>query len=572
MADIGSIINDRYVLEQVVGNGGMSTVYRARDMKLNVYYAIKEINKESRNELIAQTSLTEVKLLTGLNNSHLPRIIDVIDDGVHIFIIQEFVEGISLEKKLEEEKSFTQETVVEWMKQMCNVLYYLHSRNVIHRDIKPGNIMWAPSSESGGHITLIDFGIGRTYKKGKTKDTVMYLTEAFAAPEQKKQLSQSDARTDIYSLGLTMYTLLTGLYPDETYSIKPITQINSNLSTGLEKIILKCTAEDPNDRYQSTLELLYDLEHYKEGERIYLIRERKKLNIFLIFSSIFIFTLLVGIGFNISISVTKSKNYTTIVETAVTPEDCIEAISVKPGEISGYEKLWKFYNESDNCLSSSEISTMNSLLVKNESYFSDKDEYGKLNYDIGQDVWFNYGGTDEEIASQKVINDYTKSEKAHQFFENAIKSSSDNSDYVEDAEAYISWYNYIQDVNSSKKTGKLLTDEVLVEGWNSLYKLLEAIGNSEEPIIRLKMCSQVVSTIETNVYRYKSVGIDPNEISNALDTVNNIVYSINDNEIMDNDLVMSLKNDITGTGDSLGSLERARVALNDAFPEVKTSE
>lgn len=94
---------------------------------------------------------------------------------------------------------------------------------------------------------------------------------------------------------------------------------------------------------------------------------------------------------------------------------------------------------------------MNSLLVKNESYFSDKDEYGKLNYDIGQDVWFNYGGTDEEIASQKVINDSTKSEKAHQFFENAIKSSSDNSDYVEDAEAYISWYNYIQDVNSSKK-------------------------------------------------------------------------------------------------------------------------
>lgn len=169
MADIGSIINDRYVLEQVVGNGGMSTVYRARDMKLNVYYAIKEINKESRNELIAQTSLTEVKLLTGLNNSHLPRIIDVIDDGVHIFIIQEFVEGISLEKKLEEEKSFTQETVVEWMKQMCNVLYYLHSRNVIHRDIKPGNIMWAPSSESGGHITLIDFGIGRTYKKVKQK-------------------------------------------------------------------------------------------------------------------------------------------------------------------------------------------------------------------------------------------------------------------------------------------------------------------------------------------------------------------------------------------------------------------
>lgn len=572
MADIGSIINNRYVLEQVVGHGGMSTVYRARDIKLNVYYAIKEINKESKNELIAQTSLTEVKLLTGLNNSHLPRIIDVIDDGVHIFIVQEFVEGISLEKKLEEEKSFTQETVVEWMQQMCNVLYYLHSRNVIHRDIKPGNIMWAPSSESGGHITLIDFGIGRTYKKGKTKDTVMYLTEAFAAPEQKKQLSQSDARTDIYSLGLTMYTLLTGLYPDETYSIKPITQINANLSTGLEKIVLKCTTEDPNDRYQSALELLYDLEHYKESEEDYLNAQKKKLKVFLIFVILLVFTLIVGVVFNASITVIKSKNYSTIVDTATTPDECIEAISVKPGEIAGYEKLWSFYNESDNCLSSSEISTMNNLLVKNKAAFSDKDEYGRLNYDIGQDVWFNYGGTDEEIAMQRVVNDSTKSEKAHQFFENAIENSSDESDYVEDAEAYIAWYNYIQGVNSSKKTGKLLQNDVLIDGWKSLYSLLQSIENSAEPIIRLKMCSQVVSTIETNVYRYKSAGIDPNEISNALNIVENIVSAINDNEIVDNNLVIQLKSDLIGTNETIGSIQRAWEALYDAFPEVKSNE
>ena len=199
MAAIGSIINGRYVLENIVGQGGMSTVYRARDQKLNVYYAIKEIKKVDNNEIIAQTSMTEVNLLKGLNNSHIPRIIDIIDDGVNIFVVQEFVQGVSLEKRLEEEKKFSQEIVVDWMKQMCNVLYYLHSRDVIHRDIKPGNIMWAPSSEGAGHITLIDFGIGRTYKKGKSKDTIAFVTEAFAAPEQKNQLSQSDARTDIYS-------------------------------------------------------------------------------------------------------------------------------------------------------------------------------------------------------------------------------------------------------------------------------------------------------------------------------------------------------------------------------------
>ena len=113
MAAIGSIINGRYVLENIVGQGGMSTVYRARDQKLNVYYAIKEIKKVDNNEIIAQTSMTEVNLLKGLNNSHIPRIIDIIDDGVNIFVVQEFVQGVSLEKRLEEEKKFSQEIVVD---------------------------------------------------------------------------------------------------------------------------------------------------------------------------------------------------------------------------------------------------------------------------------------------------------------------------------------------------------------------------------------------------------------------------------------------------------------------------
>lgn len=572
MAVIGSVINGRYVLENIVGQGGMSTVYRARDQKLNVYYAIKEIKKVDNNEIIAQTSMTEVNLLKGLNNSHIPRIIDIIDDGVNIFVVQEFVQGVSLEKRLEEEKKFSQEIVVDWMKQMCNVLYYLHSRDVIHRDIKPGNIMWAPSSEGAGHITLIDFGIGRTYKKGKTKDTIAFVTEAFAAPEQKNQLSQSDARTDIYSLGLTMYTLLTGLYPDDTYTIKPITEIDSTLSTGLEKIILKCIEEEPDKRYQSGLELLYDLEHYKENEDIYIAKQKKKFVSFLSVTSVCLVCFLVCGIFAGSISAVKSKNYSVIVETATTPEECIDAIGIKPGELAGYNKLWSLYNESDGCISSTEIANINKLLVENRSSFSSASEFGKLNYQIGQDVWFNYGGNDAEIASGKTVSDATKSEKAHDFFENAINNSSEDDNYYDDAKAYITWYDYIQAANKSNKNGQTLKDEVLIDGWKSLYKLLGTISKSSEPVIRLKMCSQVISAIETNIYRYRNADISAGEIMEALATVDEIVHSIDTNENLGNKVVTELKDEIEGTSGTVGSLERARDALNNAYPEVNDNE
>ncbi len=573
MAAIGSVISGRYELVEIVGQGGMSTVYRARDQKLNIYYAIKEIKKESGNELIAETSMTEVNLLKGLNNSHIPRIIDIIDDGVNIFVVQEFIQGISLEQKLEEEKQFPQETVVEWMKQMCNVLYYLHNQNVIHRDIKPGNIMWAPSSENEGHITLIDFGAGRVYKKGKTRDTVAFLTEAFAAPEQKNQISASDARTDIYSLGLTMYTLLTGLYPDETYKVKPITEIDANLSTGLEKIILKCIKEEPGERYQTALELLYDLEHYRENEDLYIAQQRKKLNLFIIFASLCLVCAFISGIFSLSISGAKSKNYSLIVKTATTPEECIDAIAIKPGEPEGYYALWTMYNESDYCISSTEMAVINKLIVENQSDFQSKNDFAKLNYQIGQDVWFNYGGTDNEIEEGKIVNDATKSSKAvDPFFNNVISNASDDSGFLDDANAYIAWNNYIQSTAKSQKSGQQTTDEVLIEGWKSLHKLITSIDKGVEPIVRLKMCSQVVSSIETNVYRYKNAGISAGEIMEALATVNTVVNDINNNDILDNKLVTQLKQNIVGVDGNIGSLKRAEKALYDAYPEVGNNE
>ena len=141
-----------------------------------------------------------------------------------------------LSQILRENGAIPQKYVVSWAKILCDVLLYLHTRDspIIYRDMKPGNIMLKPD----GNLMLIDFGTAREYKVKNRGDTVCLGTVGYAAPEQFGGMGQTDARTDIYGLGATMYHLLTGKNPGKPpYEMKPIRQINSSLSGGLEKII-----------------------------------------------------------------------------------------------------------------------------------------------------------------------------------------------------------------------------------------------------------------------------------------------------------------------------------------------
>ena len=133
-----------------------------------------------------------------------------------------------------------------------------------------------------GIITLIDFGTAREYKEKNLADTSCLGTVGYAAPEQFGGMGQTDARTDIYCLGATLYHLVTGMNPCEPpYEIKPIRQINPALSSGLERIILKCPQRNPNDRYQSAAELMYALEHYEEIDDKFRKKQKRKLGLFL---------------------------------------------------------------------------------------------------------------------------------------------------------------------------------------------------------------------------------------------------------------------------------------------------
>lgn len=279
MLQVGSLVDNKYKILNEVGHGGMSVVYLAINERANKTWAVKEIRKDGvcDFEAVKQGLVVETDMLKRLNHPHLPSIIDVIDTEDSFLIVMDYIEGKSLQKVLRETGAQPQDLVIKWGIQLCDVLGYLHSREpaIIYRDMKPANVMLKPT----GDITLIDFGTAREFKnRAMVEDTTCLGTRGYAAPEQFGGRGQTDARTDIYCLGATLYHLLTGHSPAEPpYEIKPLRYwIPAYAGSGLEYIINKCCQQDPEARYQSCAELMYDLEHVADMDDSTQRRRKRK--------------------------------------------------------------------------------------------------------------------------------------------------------------------------------------------------------------------------------------------------------------------------------------------------------
>lgn len=402
MLEIGTIIDGKYKILNEIGHGGMSTVYLAINEKANKPWAVKEIRKSCRKDfqMIRQSLLMEVELLKKLKHPNLPSIIDVIDEKENIMIVMDYIEGNTLEKVLSEQGAQKQETVIEWAIQLCDVLDYLHTRNpaVIYRDMKPSNVML----KSDGSVILIDFGIAREYKERNVADTICLGTQGYAAPEQFGNMGQTDARTDIYCLGATMYHLVTGHNPSEPpYEMYPITYWNPELSTGLEQIILKCTCKNPNDRYQSARELKYALQHYRDMDITAVRQNCKRLALFLGTAIASLLCFIASIGFGVASRNLQKDTYAEFMEMAARTtvekdalELYIQAIDTDSARSEAYERFCErvledgvFDNGEEDCLLGINISTkkyLQNFFEKNPTAYAD------FCYDIGNAYWFYY--------------------------------------------------------------------------------------------------------------------------------------------------------------------------------------
>src|SRR5436309_6100824 len=279
----GTILDRKFKIVGVLGEGGMGTVYKVELLDRPGYYrAVKELlinpntTEEERKSAIERFD-KEIDLLFNLKHPRIPSLILSFQERGNYYFVMEFVPGRSLEKILEDNKGPLDEVqVINWMMQVCEALSYIHSFNppIILRDLKPGNVMVAPD----GNVQLIDFGIARRFDPNKRTNTENLGTISYASPEHlgslaapgkprnapnsPKTLVQTDARSDIYSLGATMYHLLTNYEPDPIQTpaqgsmrtknprLRTI-RVGNNLICPVEQVVIKAMQQNPAQRFQN---------------------------------------------------------------------------------------------------------------------------------------------------------------------------------------------------------------------------------------------------------------------------------------------------------------------------------
>ena len=523
MAVIGSVLEGKYEILKLIGQGGMSKVYLAMDKRLNKQWAVKEIEKRAKdrnNEVIIQSAIAEANMIKRLDHPALPRIVDIIDERDKIFVIMDYIEGEPLDKILDEYGAQPQELVIEWAKQLCEVLDYLHTRNpsIIYRDMKPANVMLKPD----GNLKLIDFGIAREYKEQNLSDTVSLGTKGYAAPEQFGGKGQTDPRTDVYCLGVTLYHLVTGHNPCEPpYELYPIRYWNPQLSGGLERIIEKCTQLNPEDRYQSCAELLYALSHYEEYDDVYREKQKKKLRNFSVLAGASVVFLLTGIFGQVMATQTNNADYNRTLQMAAKASSYpakvdayLQAIDIKPTENSAYVGLINTFKD-DAAFTVEEEEKFKKKINPNLIKFRENPDYADLAFEVGKAYWYYYDYGKSEAADNQV----TRMKSAIEWFEDAVQYGSSDEDYYEMATIY-------RDIGKFNQDILLQIEEAADKGkykpyWENIKKLIEMVDKkpNESEIVKLELYRLTMFSIETYARKLKLDGVVASDIRSVFEAV-----------------------------------------------------
>lgn len=561
MANVGQVIDDKYEILTLIGQGGMSKVYLARDKRLNKQWAVKEIQKKARdknNEVVVQSAIAEANMIKQLDHPSIVRIVDIIENPDVIYIIEDYIEGETLNTILEENGAQPQELVIEWAMQICEALEYLHTRKpaIIYRDMKPSNVMLKPD----GNIKIIDFGIAREYKEQSSADTVSLGTKGYAAPEQFGGKGQTDARTDVYCLGVTLYHLVTGHSPcDPPYEIYPIRHWNPQLDPGLEAVIERCTQLNPNDRYQSCAELLYALQHYQENGAAYRAKQKKKLNSFIITACAAVLFLIIGILGLVMRTQTNNADYTQNIlqaEKASTTEEKLTyystAVDIKPLVMDAYLGMVDAVKD-DAIFSTGEETTIKKKLNANIAALRGEEGYANLAFEVGKLYWYYYDYGKTETADNQI----TRMKSAIQWFEDAVEYGSQSDDFYTMAKIY-------SDIGKFNRDITLNIEEASDKGkyapyWTNMQELVDLISNSteENEIIELEVYKLSMYSIETYARKFKADGITQEQIT----TLFNTVKAEASNVATTSDKTEQLKKDVMNRFDS------AEAAIENAYRE-----
>ena len=274
---VGKRLDGRYEIIEIIGVGGMAVVYKAFDNIDNRIVAVKILKDEYlTNDEFRRRFKNESKAIAVLSHPNIVKVYDVSYGDRLQYIVMEYVEGITLKEYIEQQGVIDTREAVYFVTQILRALQHAHDKGIVHRDIKPQNIMLI----SDGTIKVTDFGIARfSRSETKTMTETAIGSVHYISPEQAKG-SVTDSKSDLYSVGVVLYEMLTGKLPFQSENAVSVAlmqlqqnpiqprQLNPNIPVGLEQIIMRAMQKNPNDRYQSASEMLVDIDEYKRNPNV----------------------------------------------------------------------------------------------------------------------------------------------------------------------------------------------------------------------------------------------------------------------------------------------------------------
>lgn len=552
MNKIRRIINDRYEILDVLGKGGMSTVYLVKDLTLtNKFWALKRVSYSEVTDEKAKRQLEafekEVDLLTTLSHPDIPRIVDRIKIEDELYVCMDLVQGISLYDEYKENGVFSEEKIIDIALKMCDILIYLHEvreNPIVYRDIKIDNIMIERD-----RIKLIDFGIARECKRG-VNITDKLGSPTYAAPEQHLQLPQ-DERTDIYALGSTLYRVATGTVPSlHPYEFPNLRSLNPKCSEGLEYIIHRCIQEIPQNRYKNCHELKRDLlnidtlnSSYRQKMQQRLIKFASSISVFVIF----IVMTFVGYG---GVVEAKRDNYLSHMDEALSYQQknqldlaekkFIEATKYSPKSIEPYIYLLDMYQlksgDREELIKESILNVERLVEDKNSKIYNNPEiiyRLAKLCFEVKSDVnyavkAYNYFERvkemnvydDAEIESYVTIAYYNKmlfnnNEDGYTKLAESLQTLETYTDGVNDINTRLdNYYTLTTIYNSYLNQEELNSKERMIV---IIEKALDLIANTSEEILEFQ---DEIILIERIAGAYYTKGVNETDLLKKRSSLN----------------------------------------------------
>lgn len=532
MLKTGTVLDGKYKILNVIGRGGMSVVYLAINERANKTWAVKEVRKDGSNDfaLVRQNLAAETEMLKKLDHPNLPAIVDVIDQGDSLLLVMDYIEGRSLLDLLESRGRQPPDLVVEWAEQLCDVLAYLHSRRppIIYRDMKPANIILRPN----GMLALIDFGTAREYKEEEAGDTVWLGTRGYAAPEQFGKMGQTDARTDIYTLGATIFHLLTGIAPTGQAMLgQPVGELLPRYAgSGLEQILLKCCSYRPQDRYRNCGELMYALRHVHDMDSKACVKRKKKLCAFAACLLAALLSAVAGIGFRAAGANTRvelvRKNLTDARAQTGLPERIpyyCAAMTLDPGNPAAYRDLIEdvelepeitesVFRSVQKCIHTRDADPSNRKAAIDYLREKDPAAYAEFEFRFGTLIYLSCPSG--------------KGNAARDYLSNALASGGLAGNKKAAAEMLYtlsSAYQERQKERSATGQNGIAFEEGESAYWDALEKLTadldllqEETGNQGYPV---RVCDETANEISRNVVRFMNSGISVERMETVLGRV-----------------------------------------------------